>query len=130
MKPKLIWANLGVADLQRTTAFYTALGFKQGGQTEELTSFHIGDNSFVINFFVDKRFNMDINGMSAGSTPGSEVVFSLSANSKEEVDACAEEVKQAGGTIYSKAQDFQKGYTMGFADPDGHKFNVLYWPGM
>lgn len=28
MKTKKIWANLGVEDLDRTTKFYTELGFK------------------------------------------------------------------------------------------------------
>lgn len=28
MKPKMIWANLAVSDLERTTKFYTELGFK------------------------------------------------------------------------------------------------------
>ncbi len=42
MKPKKIWSNLGVSDLDRTTKFYNALGFKPNGKhsvTKELTSF-------------------------------------------------------------------------------------------
>ena len=59
-----------------------------------------------------------------------EVIFSLSAVSKEEVNNWVEKIKSAGGTIFSDPQDYEKGYTVGFADPDGHKFNILYWPGM
>jgi catechol 2,3-dioxygenase-like lactoylglutathione lyase family enzyme len=32
MKPKKIWANFAVDDLERTTKFYTALGFKFPGR--------------------------------------------------------------------------------------------------
>ncbi|QIF03560.1 VOC family protein [Roseimicrobium sp. ORNL1] len=130
MKPKSIWANLSVANLQRTTQFYTELGFKPNGESAELTSFCVGDNDFVLHFFLKERFDVELNGMAAGSKPGSEVIFSLSATSKEEVDQCAEEVKQAGGTTFFGPGKCGEGYNFGFADPDGHKFNVLYWPGM
>jgi len=50
--------------------------------------------------------------------------------SREEVDLWYDKVKEIGGTIFSEPENFQEGYTFGFADPDGHKFNFLYWPGM
>ena len=59
-----------------------------------------------------------------------EILFSLSANSKEEVEQWVEKVRSANGTLFSEPQNFEQGYTFGFADPDNHKFNVLYWPGM
>ena len=34
MKPKRIWANLTVEDLERTTKFYTELGFKFNGASK------------------------------------------------------------------------------------------------
>ena len=51
-------------------------------------------------------------------------------NSKGEVTSWIKKVKSAGGSIFSDPQDYERGYTFGFADPDGHKFNILYWPGM
>ncbi|MBC7935590.1 MAG: hypothetical protein H7Y86_09600 [Rhizobacter sp.] len=50
MNPKEIWSNLAVSDLNRTTNFYTELGFKPNGKnsvTNELTSFLIGEDNFV-----------------------------------------------------------------------------------
>lgn len=52
MKPKKIWANFAVSDLERTTKFYTGLGFKSNGRSDELTSFFIGDNNFIMHFFL------------------------------------------------------------------------------
>ena len=61
---------------------------------------------------------------------GNEAIFSLSAESKEEVDGWVEMVKRAGGKIAFEPYEIGQGYTFVFSDPDGHKFNVLYWPGM
>ncbi|QKJ64033.1 VOC family protein [Flavobacterium sp. M31R6] len=129
MEPKFIWANLASSDLEKTTQFYTALGFESNGKMDEGTSFFFGQNKFVINFFIEQRLKKDVNG-NVGIPKENEVIFSLSASSKEEVNNWVEKVKSAGGTIFAAPQDYEKGYTFGFADPDGHKFNILYWPGM
>ena len=129
MEPKFIWANLASSDLEKTTQFYTALGFQSNGKMDEGTSFFFGQNKFVINFFIEQRLKKDVNG-NIGIPKENEVIFSLSAGSKEEVNDWVEKVKSAGGTIFAEPQDYEIGYTFGFADPDGHKFNVLYWPGM
>ncbi|WP_367890612.1 VOC family protein [Sinomicrobium kalidii] len=58
---------------------------------------------------------------------GNEIVFTLSADSKEEVNNWEDEVIKAGGTIISPAEEFGNGYYgFVFTDPDGHKFNVFY----
>ncbi|EJG02431.1 MULTISPECIES: VOC family protein [Flavobacterium] len=131
MKTKMIWANLVSNDLQQTIQFYTDLGFKQNGQnTEEIVSFSIAENNFIINFFTTDRFKTALKGNLANSKNENEIIFSLSAESREEVDLWYEKVKKAGATIFSEPENYQLGYTFGFADPDGHKFNFLYWPGM
>ena len=131
MKTKMIWANLVSNDLQQTIQFYTDLGYKQNGQnTEEIVSFSIAENNFIINFFPTDRFKTALKGNLANSRNENEIIFSLSAESIEEVDLWYEKVKKAGATIFSEPENYQLGYTFGFADPDGHKFNFLYWPGM
>ena len=52
MKPKKIWANFAVSDLERTTKFYRELGFKSNGASNDLTSFFVSDNDFIIHFFL------------------------------------------------------------------------------
>ncbi|WP_264550972.1 VOC family protein [Flavobacterium sp. N2038] len=131
MKTKMIWGNLVTHDLQQTIQFYTNLGFKQNGQeTAELVSFIFAENNFIINFFVAKRFENALRGKLSNSRTENEIIFSLSAESREDVDSWYEKVKQIGGTIFSEPENYEVGYTFGFADPDGHKFNFLYWPGM
>ena len=127
MKTKKIWANLGVDDLDRTTKFYTELGFKSNGASKELTSFLVGEDNFIIHFFLKDILKANVKIQIADLKYGHEVIFTLSAESKEEVNNWENEVKNAGGTIISKAEEFGKGYYgFVFADPDGHTFNVFY----
>lgn len=134
MKTKQIWANLATNDLERTTKFYSALGFKannsDGAQAQELRSFSFGENGFIINFFLKDILQKNTHTQFADLKNGSEIIFSLSAQSKEEVDEWVEVVKKAGGRIDVKPYEIRQGYTFVFSDPDGHKFNVLFWPGM
>lgn len=131
MKTKMIWANLVSQDLQQTMKFYSDLGFKQNGQnTEEIVSFSIAQNNFIINFFTTDRFKTALKGNLVNAKNENEIIFSLSAESREEVDLWYNKIKEIGGTIFSEPENYQLGYTFGFADPDGHKFNFLYWPGM
>ena len=127
MKTKKIWANLGVEDLERTTKFYTELGFRSNGASKELTSFFVGEDDFVIHFFLKDILRSNVKVELADLKNGNEVIFTLSAESKEEVDNWEKEVKKAGGRIISNAEEFGNGYYgFVFSDPDGHTFNVFY----
>lgn len=132
MEAKIIWANLSSNNLEVTHRFYTQLGFLYNGKpnTDEVLSFLFGKDGFIINFFKKSRLKIDVNGAIGNWKSQSEVLFSLSATSKEEVDEWREKVLEAGGTVFSEPQNYLEGYTFCFSDPDGHKFNVLYWPGM
>jgi hypothetical protein len=131
MKTKQIWANLATTDLERTTKFYTQLGFKaNGSQAGELTSISFGEKDFIINFFLKDILRNNTHSEISDLKNGNEIIFSLSATSKEEVNKWVEIVKKAGGKITAEPYEIGQGYTFVFSDPDGHKFNVLYWPGM
>jgi uncharacterized protein len=127
MKPKMIWSNLTVSDLDRTTKFYTALGFKSNGRSNDLTSFFAAENNFIMHFFLTDKLKANVEIEISDAHIANEVIFTLSAESKDEVDQWEKEVPNAGGTIVSAAKEFGKGYYgLVFADPDGHKFNVFY----
>ena len=90
MKTKKIWANLSVKDVERTRKFYKELGFKpnEGRESAEIASFLVGENNFVIHFFAEDsvQFQNSINGEIADLNQGNEVMFTLSADSRQEVD--------------------------------------------
>ena len=125
MKPKKIWANFSVKDVNRTRQFYTDLGFKPNKQNNypKLASFLFGDDDFVIHFF-EQGSQIDEYLTSEAQT--SEIIFTLSAETEAEVKEWAEKVKNAGGKVFHEAgRDQTNHYGFAFADPDGHKFNVL-----
>lgn len=133
MEVKQIWANLGVADLARTTHFYTTLGLKPNGThgSTELTSFIIGKDNFVINFFLNIPLKQSMMGKVADLQRGNEVLFTLGTKTRDEIDAWAKKVGSAGGTLISSPEKFGENYYgFTFADPDGHKFNFFYMDGM
>jgi predicted lactoylglutathione lyase len=131
MNSKKIWANFSVKDAKRTHQFYTQLGFKPFTQINDpkLASFLFGDDDFVIHFFeqgsqIDKY-------LASGAKSASEIIFTLSAETEKEVKEWAEKVKTAGGNIFQELRRDEAGYYgFGFADPDGHKFNVLLMDNM
>lgn len=134
MKPKNIWANLGVENIQRTKEFYQSLGFQLNGTpAKDLVSFFFGADKFIIHFFDKKRLKTSMEGALVDATKENEIMFSLSAQSKDEYDNWIKEIKEAGGTIFFDSNKDRKEfydtngfYVCVFADPDGHKFNLLY----
>ena len=131
MKTKKMWSNLSAKDVEQTRAFYKALGFSvngDGGKRDELASFLVGEGNFVVHFFAEERFKDSIDSDIADLKQGNEVMFTLSADSKEEVDEWAKEVVKAGGIVFSEPQTIMndKWYGCGFADLDSHKWNVFY----
>ncbi len=126
----MIWANLAVANLERTQKFYTELGFKPNNPhtSNELVSFFMAGNEFIIHFFLKNVIENNLKSMKFGDPQSSnEMIFTLSAESKNQVNEWAEEVRNAGGTIVSEPESFGENYYgFVFADPDGHKFNVFF----
>lgn len=131
MKTKKIWANFSVKDVKRTNQFYTQLGFTPNGANNypKLASYLFGDDNFVIHFF--ERGSQIDEYLTLGSNANSEIIFTLAADTEAEVNEWAERVKNAGGNILKEVErDEANYYGFAFADPDGHKFNVLLMDNM
>jgi len=134
MRPHKIWANLGVKNIERTKAFYLALGFRLNGKpTEDLVSFFFSNDDFIIHFFEKEKLISSLEGALTDGGQGNEVMFSLSAQSKKEFDQWIVEIKKAGGKIHfdsntdrKKYYDDNGFYVCVFSDPDNHKFNLLF----
>jgi predicted lactoylglutathione lyase len=127
---KSIWINLPVKDVQKAKAFFAALGFTyhaQQSQEGERACFFIGTQKVVLMLFKTKQFEQFVGQAAADTSKGSEVLFSIDAESRAEVDELARKAAEAGGTVFAKPGDNQGWmYGCGFADVDGHRWNVLY----
>nr|WP_199158779.1 VOC family protein [Pedobacter sp. ASV2] len=127
---KSLWINLPVKDINKSKDFFTQLGFKlnlQYGSREDSACFLIGESNFVVMLFEENLFKSLINSDVPDAKLGSEVMFSIDAESPEEVNEIAKRVTAAGGTVFSEPQESQGWmYGCAFQDLDGHRWNVLY----
>ncbi|TKC05585.1 extradiol dioxygenase [Pedobacter polaris] len=128
---KEIWANLPVADISKSVDFFTKMGFTKNDKfpfTDTMASFFIGEKSK----FVMMLFRNDIlEGFSANkisdTLKGTEVLFSIDAESPAEVDEMLQKAADAGGKIYAKGGEKDGWmYGGGFIDLDGHRWNLLH----
>lgn len=127
---KEIWINLPVKDISKSIAFFTHIGFAfntQFGNTADSACLVIGDKNIAVMLFSETMFRTFTKNEISDTKQGTEVLFSFSAESKEEVDEMAKLVEEAGGSIYGKPGDSQGWmYGFGFSDLDGHRWNMLY----
>src|SRR5690606_3655328 len=87
MKTKMIWANFGVEDVERTRKFYQDLGFELNGQpNEELVSFLFSEKNFVIHFFKKEKLKESLEGELSDLSKGNEIMFSLPGETKTQYD--------------------------------------------
>jgi predicted lactoylglutathione lyase len=127
---KDIWLNLPVKDLARSIEFFTAIGFARNpgpGNSEHSASFTISDKKVVLMLFAQDVFSGFTRNALADTGQGTEVLFSLGADSKDHVDDLAKRAKAAGGTVFGEPRESNRFmYGCGFCDPDGHRWNVLF----
>jgi catechol 2,3-dioxygenase-like lactoylglutathione lyase family enzyme len=134
MHPRLSVITLGVADLDRSVAFYRdGLGLPTRGIVGR--EFEHGAVAFFdlagglkLALWAQEDIAHDT-GLAA--TPASPTAFTLGHNvrNREEVDRVMDQAARAGATIVKPAQEtFYGGYAGYFQDPDGHLWEVVWNP--
>jgi predicted lactoylglutathione lyase len=110
--------------------FFTRLGFSfnpRFSNSNDTARITIGTKNINVMLFKEATFNGFTKNKTADTSQGTEVLFSIDAESREEVDEMAKKAADAGGNVFSKPGESQGWmYGCGFADPDGHRWNVLY----
>ncbi|REE68082.1 hypothetical protein A8990_13811 [Paenibacillus taihuensis] len=120
-----IWINLPVKDVERSTAFFNAIGYQATSFGNERAKLAIGQTTILL--FPIETFEKFTGSRIADTSSNAEVIFSLGADSREEVDAIIQKVEFAGGIIFGKPSENDGWmYGAGFADLDGHRWNLLY----
>ncbi len=125
---KELWINLPVKDLKKSKAFFSSIGFLPNTDfiSEEAESFFIGSKNIVLMLFTEEAFKGFTGNNIADTKKGTEVLFSIDAESAEEVDDLAKKAVAAGGTLFGEPGGEGWMYGCGFADLDGHCWNVLF----
>ncbi|QSW90560.1 MULTISPECIES: VOC family protein [Flavobacterium] len=126
---KQIWLNLPVKNVARAKDFFWKIGFSFNEQhdTPNSTCMVVGENHFVVMLFEEILFSGFSQNAITDTKSSSEILISIDAESKEEVDELAKKVEEAGGTLFAQPAESQGWmYGFGFADLDGHRWNVLF----
>lgn len=127
---KKLWLNLPVKDIVKSKEFFGKLGFSfdtEYGNSEHSACFVVGDDDFHVMLFPEETFKGFTKNELSDTKTGSEILISIDAGSREEVDEAARKVFDAGGTVFGEPAEHQDWmYGCGFADLDGHRWNVLY----
>lgn len=126
-----LWINLPVKELGKSKEFFKAMGFKFneqfGGDSKESACLEVGEKPSVIMLFADSTFENLAGNQIADTQIGTEVLLSIDARSRQEVDEMASKAETAGGTTYAAPSEIDGWmYGCGFTDLDGHRWNVLY----
>ena len=136
MKPRISVFTLGVADLEKSVAFYRdGLELKTNGIVGKefefgAVAFFDLQNGLKLALWPKKSISKDTN--IAEQTPSSlEFTIGHNVNSKEEVETVMQQAAKAGAKIIKSAQDtFYGGYAGYFQDPDGHLWEVVWNPAL
>ncbi|MGQ0521153.1 MAG: VOC family protein [Actinomycetota bacterium] len=125
MEQRLSLVTLGVRDLGRALAFYSALGWRRTGDDEDVVFFQAG--ATVVALWDRARLAED-SGVAAGEGWGG-VTLAHNTRSPGEVDAVVAEARAAGATIAREpGPTFWGGYSAVFIDPEGHPWEVAHNP--
>jgi predicted lactoylglutathione lyase len=125
---KLIFINLPVADLERATAFYQAVGAQKNEQFSDNTaSCMVFSDTIHAMLLTHDKFRQFTPKRIADARATSEVLIAISADSRDAVDAMVEKARAAGGAPDpGPKQDYGFMYGRSFEDPDGHIWEVVW----
>ncbi len=122
-----IFVNLPVQDLPRSKAFFEALGlsFNPRFTNEHGACLQIAENIYAM-LLVEPFFQGFTKLPVADARKSTEVLIALSCDSRSEVDALVAQALAAGGSTPNAPVDHGFMYQHGFADLDGHQWEVFW----
>jgi predicted lactoylglutathione lyase len=125
---KQIIFNLPVRDLDKSKAFFSALGFSFNPRfSNERSAFMvIVDGSINAMLLTEPFFKSFINKPVVQAKEANEVIICLSCESREEVDSLIAKATAAGARIPHPPEDHGFMYDQGFEDLDGHLWNLVW----
>lgn len=125
---KQIILNLPVKDLDKSRAFFSALGFAFNPRFsgENAAFMDIVDGTIQAMLTTEPFFQSLTGKPVASAREGNEVVICLSCESREEVDCLIARAVAAGGRTPHPPEDHGFMYDQGFEDIDGHLWNLVW----
>jgi predicted lactoylglutathione lyase len=108
-------------------AFFTKLGFSFNPQfTDDNAACMVIAEKIYAMMLKEPWFQTFTKRTISDATRQTEVILALDASSRAEVDDIVDKALSAGGSPSNDPQDHGWMYLRGFADPDGHLWEVAY----
>jgi predicted lactoylglutathione lyase len=125
--PRKMFLNLPVRDLDRSVAFFTALGFAFNPRftDETATCMLVGEDAYVMLLTQPKFADFTVKPL-ADALAATGAIIALTAESREAADAFADTALANGGTPAKEPMDLGFMYGRSFADPDGHHWEIFW----
>ena len=129
IKSKHIFVNLPVKDLDKSMAFFSDIGFEFNEQMTDKNAacLILGPNMFVM-LLVEEFFKTFSKKQVADARSSTEVIVSITTDSRAGVDEIVNDALEAGGTASNDKMDNEFMYGWSFEDLDGHLWEVMYMP--
>ena len=124
---RALYVNLPVRDLQRSRAFFAALGFAFNERFGSAQAACLVVNDHVQAMLLVEPFFQRFTKLPlADATKATEVLLALQCDSRAEVEALVAKALAAGGSVPNEPHDHGFMFQHGFADPDGHQWEVFW----
>jgi predicted lactoylglutathione lyase len=125
---QMIFVNLPVTDVAKSTAFYEAIGCTKDERfSNEMASAMQLSDTIVFMILAKDFFQTFTPKAIADSSATTEVLICISRDSRDAVDAIVEAAAAAGGRAdIREKQDMGFMYGRSFEDPDGHIFEPMF----
>ena len=121
------FVNLPVQDLQKSVAFFEALGFTCDPQFSDATAACVilGPSHYAM-LITHARFEDFTPSARVDAHHNTEVLIALQLASRALVDTMAEQAIVAGGRHFRPPEDHGWMYGRAFQDPDGHIWEPFF----
>lgn len=124
---KQIFINLPVADLQKSIAFFTSLGFSLNSQmSDDAGACIVVSDTISVMLATHGRFGEFTPKAVCDTSKAVEMLLNLSCESREDVDRLVAKALAAGGSTYDKPEDLGFMYSHSFVDLDGHGWGIFH----
>jgi predicted lactoylglutathione lyase len=124
---RLIFVNLPVGDLERSKAFFGALGFEFNLKfTDDSCACMVVSEQAYVMLLVEPRFADFTTKHVVDAHQSTEAILCVSAAGRDDVDALADAALTYGGSLAGEPMDHGFMYGRSFNDPDGHLWEVMW----
>lgn len=125
---QMIFVTLPVTDLEKSKAFYSAIGFTNEPKfTDETAAAMQLSNAIVVMLLTHEKWRSFTTKDIPDARKTAQVMNALGAESRDAVDAIVAKAARAGGTPdCNPKQDYGFMYGRSFEDPDGHIWEVFW----